>query len=39
VSAHTADDSVATVPSINLDAATRSIDSTAKARHSPATTP
>jgi tetratricopeptide (TPR) repeat protein len=39
VSAHVADDSVATVPSINLDAATRSIDSTAKARHSPATTP
>ncbi len=38
-SAHTADDSVATVPSINLDAATRSIDSTAKARHSPATSP
>lgn len=39
VSAHTETDSVATVPTINLDAATRSIDSSTKARHSPATTP
>lgn len=39
VSPRDAGDSVATVPSINLDAATRSIDSTSKARHSPATTP